>query len=347
MTAPRPFGTTPEGPLATLHTLDNGRLRVAITDFGGRIVALEAPDRRGEFGHVVLGFEDVPAYVAAGNAFGALLGRDANRIGDGCFTLDGETFHLSRNEKDRHTLHGGAGGFDMRLWHVEEAAPASLSLSLASPDGDQGFPGDLTVEATYSLLGSTLSLDFTARTSKPCPVSLSAHPYFNLGGVETRDVYEHEAMIAAAQFLPIDREQIVTGELRDLADTPFDFRRPKRIGAELRRPEEQLLLGRGYDHYFVLDPACADGETTAMRIQHDGTGRVLEIATTQPGGQFFTGNVLDGSVAGRGGIYRQGAGFAFEPQGFPNAPNRPGLPTTILQPDETYREVIRYRFGLQ
>ncbi len=345
MIEPRPFGETPEGLPARIYTLEDGALRVGITDFGGRIVSVEAPDIQGERGHVLLGFADVPAYVAAGKSFGAIIGRVANRIAGGHFSLDGQTYDLARNE-GANTLHGGPLGFDMTLWQVEEAAANALRLSLISPDGDQGFPGDLRVDATYRLGQGVLSFEVAARTTKATPVNLSLHPYFNLGGPGSDDILGHEAMIAADRFLPLDARQIPDGRLAPVLGTPFDFRRDKRIGADIRQPDDQLLIAKGYDHYLVFEPGRADGIQTVARFRHPGSGRTLEIATTAPGGQFFTGNVLDGSVAGTGGIYRQSDGFAFEPQGFPNAPNQPDFPSVILRPREVYRAVIRYRFGV-
>lgn len=344
MVTPADFGQSPDGRTAKLFTLANNALRVRITDFGGRIASIEVADGAGRRGHVVLGFDSVAEYVSAGGSFGALLGRTANRIGGAAFTLDGQTYHLSKNEKDA-TLHGGRQGFDKLYWSVEEAGPAHLVLSLTSPDGDEGFPGELSVRADYRLDGTTLWLSFEASTTKPSPVSLSAHPYFNLAGLTVGDIFEHEVEIPASAFLPTDAQQIPTGQIRSVQGTVFDFRRPVVIGARIRNADPQLLIGKGYDHYFILGPPAGDGLRLAARIHERRSGRTLEILTTQRGTQFYTGNNLNGSVAGRGGVYRQSAGFAVEPQGFPDAPNRPEFPGTILGPGSLYKETIGYRFS--
>ncbi len=318
-------------------------MRVRITDFGGRIVSIEVPDRSGRDDHVVLGFDDVSGYASAGGSFGALLGRTANRIGGGAFTLEGKTYQLSKNE-EHATLHGGRHGFDKLFWRVEEAGDTHLSLALVSLDGDQGFPGELSVKARYSVEGNTLQLVMEALTSKPTPVSLSAHPYFNLAGLPAIDIFGHQITIAANAFLPTDRQQIPTGEIRPVDGTVFDFRQPTAIGARIRRADQQLLFGKGYDHFFVLGEAARDPLRVAAVVFDPRTGRTLEVLTTQPGTQFYTGNNLTGAVAGRGGAYRQSAGFAVEPQGFPDAPNRPEFPSTVLRPGTVYRQVIAYRF---
>jgi aldose 1-epimerase len=341
--AAQPFGKTPDGKPATVHTIANEIIRARITDFGGRVVSVEVPDREGKRDHVVLGFDNVSEYISAGGSFGALLGRTANRIGGGAFTLEGRTYQLTKNEEDA-TLHGGPMGFDKLFWRVEEAGDTRIVLSLASPDGDQGFPGLLSVRASYCLEANTLSLSLEAATDKPTPVSLSAHPYFNLAGLPVENVLEHEITIEADAFLPTDAKQIPTGEFRPVHGTIFDFRQPARIGARIRRADPQLLFGKGYDHYFVLHAAEGGRLRLAARVHDPRSGRTLEVLTTQPGTQFYTGNNLNGSVAGRGGAYRQSAGFALEPQGFPDAPNRPEFPSTILHPRCNYRESIAYRF---
>jgi aldose 1-epimerase len=340
-----PFGQTPDGRAATLFTLENDRLRVRITDFGGRMVSIEAPDRDGNRDHVLLGFGNVSAYNEYGGSFGCLLGRYANRIAGARFTLDGQTYQLSKNNGDA-TLHGGAIGFNRVFWTVAaaEAEPTpTLVLTLVSPDGDQGFPGEVTVRATYRLDGDSLALAFEARTTKPTVINLSAHPYFNLGGTACGDVLGHEVTIAAEAFLPTDDAQIPTGEIRSVAGTPFDFRTPALLGARIRQPDPQLFHGLGYDHCFVL---AADGSSAAMRVRDPASGRVLEIQTDQPGIQVYTGNKISGTFAGHGGvIYRQSAGLAVEPQEFPDAPHQANFPSTTLRPGEIYRRAIRYRFS--
>jgi aldose 1-epimerase len=346
--SPEPFGETPDGEPASVYTLQNAQLRVRVTDYGGRMVSIETPDRSGHRADVVLGFDDVAAYVRAGGAFGALLGRNANRIAGGRFTLDGRTYQLATNDRTA-TLHGGPVGFDKVFWKVLSAVSGpipSLVLSHLSPDGDQGFPGELSVEATYRLDGDSLWLFFAARTTKPTVISLSAHPYFNLAGAQNGDIFDHVLTIAADAFLPTDEQQIPTGEIRAVAGTPFDFRAPTALGARVRRADQQLVYGIGYDQCFVLGAGQSAAPRFAARALDPTSGRTVEIYTTQPGMQLYTGNKLNGSVVGRGDIiYRQSAGFALEPQGFPDAPHHAEFPTTILRPQEDYRAVIRYRFG--
>jgi aldose 1-epimerase len=341
------FGRTPDGETATLYELASPALRVRIADHGGRIVSVEAPDRTGRRGDVVLGFDDIAAYASASGPFGALLGRNANRIADGELTIDGRTFRLSTNDRGS-TLHGGVRGFDKVRWTVEAATAEptpTVTLHYVSPDGDQGFPGEMSVRASYRLDGDTLWLSFAATTTKPTVASLSAHPYFNLAGAEAGDVLDHVVTIVADAFLPTDERQIPTGEIRPVADTPFDFREPAALGARIRRADPQLIHGRGYDHYFVLGDGAVRTPRRVASALHPASGRRLEILTTQPGLQLYTGNKLDGSVAGRGGIlYRQSAAFAFEPQGFPDAPHHPNFASTVLRPGDEYRAVIGYRF---
>ncbi len=349
-TAPLPtelFGQTPDGQPAMVYTLKNSHLRVRITDYGGRMVSIEAPDRLGRQGDVILGFDDAAAYVKAGGAFGALLGRNANRIAGGSFTLDGHTYRLPAND-GTSTLHGGPVGFDKVFWKVASPAAESeptLVLTHVSPDGDQGFPGELSVKATYRLDGNSLWLAFEAYTTKATLVSLSAHPYFNLAGAEAGDVLDHIVTIPSDAFLPTDDNQIPTGEIRSVAGTPFDFREPTPLDARIRKADPQLIYARGYDHCYVLGGGQAPAPRLAARALDPASGRVIEIHTTQPGLQLYTGNKLNGSIAGRGGvIYRQSAGFAFEPQGFPDAPHHPAFPSTILRPQEKYTAIIRYHF---
>jgi aldose 1-epimerase len=339
-----PFGEA-LGRKASLYTLDSGRLRARVTDYAGALVSLEAPDRDGKRDHVVLGFDDVADYVAFGGSFGALLGRYANRIAGGRLTIDGTSYQLSQNENG-NSLHGGAHGFNKQFWTVVDADASHVTLALDSADGDEGFPGAAHVEATWRLDGAELSLTLTATTTKPTALSLSAHPYFNLDGPAALDCLGHEVETIADRFVETDAAQIPTGTIRSVAGSPFDFRTPQAIGARIRQPDPQLRYGKGYDHYFVLP----DGEPGALRravtIRSRQSGRTLDILTTQPGFQLYTGNNLNGLAAGRGGFYRQSAGVAMEPQGFPDAPNHPHFPSVIVRPGETYRQVIVYRFGV-
>lgn len=336
-----PFGLA-QGRTARLFTLESEVLRARVTDYAGVLASLEAPGRRRAREHVALGFDDVAGYIDNRGSFGALLGRNANRIADGRMVIDGQAYELSKNENGS-TLHGGVEGFGKRFWSVTEYDGQRLTLALVSSDGDQGFPGEVAAEATWRVDGPDLSLDFTASATKPTPLSLSAHPYFNLDGPTARDCLDHEVEIFADSYLPTDHRQIPTGEIAPVAPTPFDFRSPRQIGERIREPDVQLRYGRGYDHYFVLPQDESGDLRLAARVYSPRSGRRLEILTTQPGLQFYTGNNLDGSAPGRGGFYRQSAGFAFEPQGFPNAPNQPNFPSTILRPGQTYRQQIVYR----
>ncbi len=345
--ASEPFGQTSDGRPATLYTLENPRLRVRITDHGGRMVSIAAPDRQGRQGDVLLGFDNVQPYATIGGSFGALLGRSANRIANSSFTLDGQTYRLSTNN-GKATLHGGAVGFNKVFWTVaaaEGGASPRLVLTHVSADGDQGFPGEVSVEATYQLDGDRLSLAFKAQTTKPTIINLSAHPYFNLAGVANGDVLGHEVTIAGDAFLPTDAEQIPTGEIAPVAGTPFDFRQPTLLGARIRQADPQLFYGLGYDHCFVLGTEVPAAPRLAVRVRDPVSGRVLDVYTDQPGVQMYSGNKLDGSFAGHGGvIYRQAAGLALEPQDFPDAPHHANFPSTVLRPGETYRRVIVYHF---
>lgn len=339
-----PFGRA-RGRAARLFTLQSDLLTARITDYAGALVSLEAPDRSGARDHIVLGFGDVAGYIDNRGSFGALLGRNANRIADGRIVIDGRVYELSKNENGA-TLHGGADGFGKRFWSVLEFDAQHLTLALVSPDGDQGFPGAITAEATWSVVGGDLSLCFVARTTKPTPLSLSAHPYFNLDGPLARDCLDHQVEIFADTYLPTDQKQIPAGDVATVANTPFDFRHARNIGERIREPKPQLCYGRGYDHYFVLPEGDTGALRLAARVRGACSSRVLQILTTQPGVQFYTGNNLDGSAPGRGGLHRQSSGFAFEPQGFPNAPNQPNFPSTILRPGEIYRQTIVYRLAV-
>jgi aldose 1-epimerase len=351
MTLPKEdFGLLGDGRVTTLYTLENAHLRVRITDYGGRLVSVEAPDRAGLRDHVVLGFDDAASYARAGGSFGTLLGRYANRIDRAGFDLDGIHYPLAATHGAVVT-HGGPAAFSTKVWDVTDAiggAAPELCLRHVSPDGDQGFPGTLTATARYRLEGATLTLTLAAETTAPTVVNLSAHPYFNLAGPASRDVLDHEVTIPAAAFLPTDPRQVPTGEIRPVDGTPFDFRTPTSFAARICQPDPQLLLAAGYDHCFVLGMAPATTPALAVRLREPRFGRVLEVLTDQPGVQVYTGNKLTGMVVGRGMVaYRQSAGVAIEPQDFPDAPHQPGFPSTILRPGESYRRRIAYRFSAE
>ena len=337
------LGHAPGGEEVGLARLGNGTLKVALTNYGARMLAIEAPDRHGGMEHVLLGFDRVDQVLKAGS-FGAVLGRYANRIAEGRFTLDGHQYQLSVNDPP-NTLHGGKQAFSKKFWTLAERSEVSATWTLESPDGDQGFPGALRAKATYTLEGDALRLVLEATVDKPCPVNLSAHPYFNLAGPHALDCHDHEVEVFAARFLPTGPTQIPTGELKPVAGTPFDFRQLVRVGDRIRDADPQMMPARGFDHCFVLD-GPAGTMRRAARVTHPGSGRTLEVETDLPGLQVYTGNSLDGSLIGHGGTYRQTAGLALEAQHFPDAPNQPAFPSTVLRPGETFRAMILYRFGV-
>ncbi|SFW85039.1 aldose epimerase family protein [Amycolatopsis australiensis] len=315
-----------------------GGLTVRVLDYGGVIQSLEAPDREGRPGNVVLGYPDLDGYVAnnrpdAPRVFlGAVIGRFANRIAGGTFALDGVLHRLPVND-GKNSLHGGPAGFDTRVWSAAEV-PGGLRLTLVSPDGDQGYPGRLTTEVTYRL-DDRLTIAYRAWTDAPTVVNLTNHTYWNLAG--TGDVHGHWLAIAASRYCPTDANQIPDGDPAPVEGTPFDFRRPARIGARLADPDPQLAIGRGYDHNWVLD----DGAPFAARAWDPASGRQLTMWTTEPGLQFYSGNYLGAD----GRPYHRGAGFALEAQHFPDSPNRPDFPGTVLRPGEVYHQETAFELA--
>ena len=339
-----PFGTTADGAAVTRHTLTRGDLRVQVLDYGGIVSRIDVPDRRGRVANVVLGAADLAGYVASDAHFGALIGRYANRIAGGRFSLDGAVHQLPRNQ-GRNTMHGGPEGFDRRVWRVEAADAASLTLAYRSADGEQGFPGNLDVTVTYRLGDDgTLAIAYAAVTDRPTIVNLTNHSYFNLAGEDAGSALGHMVTLAADAVLETDAEQIPTGRILPVAGTPFDFRTPTALGARIRTAHPQLALAHGYDHTYVLG---GDGTLRAVAQAVDpASGRSLTVATTQPGLQLYTANMLDGTVTGSGGgLYRAGDAVCFEAQGFPDAPNHPAFPSTVLRPDAPFRATTTYRFG--
>lgn len=344
-----PFGVV-DGNLVELVTMTNGRgLSVSIITYGGIVTRIEAPDRQGRPANVVLGFDKVSDYVERSPYFGALIGRYANRIAHGRFRLDGRTYQLAQNN-GVNALHGGVRGFDKVVWRIEEAGDQDgdirLRLHHHSRDGDEGYPGNLSVDVVYTLADdNALQIDYMAVTDAPTVVNLTNHSYFNLNGESSGDILGHELTIHADRFTPVDDTLIPTGEFRNVAGTPFDFRRPLTIGSRIDADDEQLRHGLGYDHNYVLN-AGADGELhLAARVRAPQSGRVLEITTTQPGLQFYSGNQLDGTLTGAGGTrYEMRSGFCLETQNFPDAPNQPDFPSAVLRPGETYRQTTIHRF---
>jgi aldose 1-epimerase len=347
-----PFGTV-EGRAVERFMLTNGGTEVAILTYGGIVQSLRVPGRDGKPANVVLGFANLAGYVSASPYFGCITGRYANRIGRGTFTLEGKRHLLALNDGTNH-LHGGAKGFDKYVWaarEIRDADGVGLALSRTSPDGEEGFPGTLDVQATYRLTeANELRIDYRATTDAPTVVNLTNHSYFNLAGESSGSTYDHELQLMAANYTPTDATAIPTGEIAPVAGTPFDFTRPHPIGERIRDARSaQIVLGRGYDHNFVLDRVSPDDNslTLAARVHEPNSGRTLEISTTQPGTQFYSGNYLDGTLVGTGGtVYRQGDGFALETQHFPDSPNQPAFPSTVLRPGEAYTATTVYAFSV-
>jgi aldose 1-epimerase len=337
------FGTLPDGRTVDRYVLRAGDLEVAVLTYGAVLQSMCVPDAAGTAGEVTLGYDDLDGYLADDGYLGAVVGRFGNRIGGGRFTLDGVEHVLPANH-GRACLHGGPEGFSTRLWSAREL-PDGVELSLTSPDGEMGFPGELQALVTYRLDADGLEISYTATTDRPTVVNLTNHAYWNLAGGGT--VEDHVVQLPASTFVAVDAELIPTG-IADVDGTPMDFRTPRRIGDRLRSPFEQLRHARGYDHAWVLDTDGDGGLRSASRVHHPGTGRVLEVLTDQPSVQFYSGNFLDGSAIGRGGrAMRQSDGLCLETQHFPDSPNRPDFPSTVLRPGETYATRTLHRFGVQ
>ncbi|MDD3117997.1 MAG: galactose mutarotase [Victivallales bacterium] len=348
------FGTLPDGRMTTLYTLTNNHgAAVAITNYGGIVVGIVVPDREGKRDDVVLGFDDLAGYLAQSPYFGAIVGRCCNRLNRGQFTLAGRTYQLAVNEApQRQThLHGGNRGFDKMLWSATPrvtATAATLELRYFSPDGEENYPGNLTVTARYSWDDDyALRLELTATTDRTTIVNLTNHSYFNLAGAGSGPVTGHLARINAEHYTPVSAELIPTGEIRPVAGTPFDFTVAKPIGRDIDAADGQIAIGGGYDHNFVLCRPTPGALTTAAEVYEPTTGRTLEVLTTQPAVQFYTGNGL-GSEIGKGHRrYPRRGGFCFEPQRYPDAPHHDHFPSIVLTPDQTYRETVVFRFGVK
>lgn len=340
----RPFGKLPDGRAVTLYTLTNGKIEAAIMNYGGTVVSLKTPDRQGKMGDVVLGFDSLDGYLGEHPYFGTLVGRYANRIAKGKFTLEGKTYTLAVNNATNH-LHGGLKGFDKQLWEARIAGPQSLELRYVSKDGEEGYPGKLSVTVVYSLDEGALKIEYSATTGKTTVVNLTNHAYFNLGSDPT--ILDHQLMIKAARFTPVDASVIPTGELRPVAGTPFDFRTAQPIGARIGAADPQIKLGGGYDHNYVLDSASG-ALALAATVTEPKSGRVMEVLTMEPGVQLYTSNFLDGKLKGKGGrSYGKNAALCLETQHFPDSPNRAGFPSTVLKPGARYATTTVYRFSVQ
>jgi len=351
----RPFGQLADGREARLYTLRTpAGFQADITDFAGIIVHLYAPDRHGNRGDVVLGVSSATEFEARAAGFNSIIGRYGNRIAGGKFSLDGRTYTLATNSTSGGVpvhLHGGKVGFNRKLWQATPATrdglPA-LRLRYVSPDGEEGYPGNLEVEVLYSVTkDNALRLDYTATTDRPTPINLTNHAYFNLKGEGDGDILDHVLTLRAARYTPVTPALIPTGELAPVAGTPFDFTHPVRIGARITEPHPQLGYGRGYDHNYVLD--AQDGALALAATVHEpASGRVLEVLTTEPGVQFYTANHFNGRMSGKSGRpYPKHAGFCLETQHFPDSPNQPAFPSTILRPGRTFRSTTVYRFSVR
>jgi aldose 1-epimerase len=343
------FGKAPDGAPVELFTLHNKNgAEARICSYGGIVVSLKVPDRNGEVADVVLGYDSLADYIKDSPYFGALIGRFGNRIAKGKFTLNGKQYNLATNNYP-NALHGGLKGFDKVVWTsriLPSTVGAALELHYLSKDGEEGYPGNLSVTAVYTLTDdNALRLDYTATTDKSTVLNLSHHSYFNLAG--SGDVLGHQVTILADKFTPVDSTLIPTGELQPAEGTPFDFRKPSAIGARINQDDEQLKFGKGYDHNWVINKPM--GQLALMaRVYEPTSGRVLEVSSTEPGLQFYTGNFLDGTLKGKGGwVYQFRHGFTMEPQHYPDSPNQPIFPSTLLNPGEVYTNTIIYRFSAQ
>lgn len=335
------FGKLTDGTAVELFTLTNSSgLTAKITNYGTIITELHVPDRAGKNGDVVLGFDNLEQYLKGHPFFGCTVGRVANRIAKGTFTLEGKTYQVAVNNGPNH-LHGGLKGFDKMVWKAEPQSGAAVKFSYTSADGEEAYPGEVRVTVLMTFTDKNeLSIDYTAAADKPTPINLTNHSYFNLA--EQGDVLSHELMIAADQYTPKDENSIPTGEIRAVKGTPMDFTKPHAIGARFSQLEEKPV---GYDHNYVLNGA-GKRLSLAARVFEPKTGRVMEVSTTEPGVQLYTSNYLDGSLTGKGGVvYRQHSGFCLETQHFPDSVNHAKFPSTILRPGQTYRQTTVHKFA--
>lgn len=344
------FGKTADGQNVDIFTLTNKRgLEVKITNFGGIITSLKVPDRNGKLDDIVLGFDNLDAYVKGNPYFGALIGRYGNRIAKGRFTLNGHEYKLAVNNGENH-LHGGIKGFDKVVWTAQPARirdGVALKLTYLSKDGEEGYPGNLKVIVVYRLMNTNeLKISYSATTDKDTVVNLTSHSYFNLAGQGNGDILNHELFINAARFTPTDAGSIPTGELKSVTGTPFDFQNSamQKIGTRINNDDEQLKFGNGYDHNFVLNGPI--GKLHQAAVAYEPTsGRLMEIWTTEPGIQFYSGNFLDGTLTGKDGkVYQRRFGFCLETQHFPDSPNQPSFPTTVLRKGELYHSLTIHKF---
>ena len=345
------FGKTADGISVYRYTLTNDRgVEAAVISYGATLVSLKVPDRNGKIADVVLGYDTVDGYEQGASYFGGTIGRYGNRIAGGKFTLDGKVFQLPTND-GLNSLHGGTIGFNKRIWTAVDRSRLDaevLELSYTSPDGEEGYPGALKVKVTYTLPAESneLRIDYLATTDKDTVLNLTNHSYFNLTGDASQTILDHQLTLHALKFTPVDSTLIPTGEERAVQGTPFDFTKPTAIGARINQEDEQLKFGKGYDHNWVLEKTDKVGLQPAAEVFDPTSGRVLEILTTEPGIQFYSGNFLDGTAKGKGGqLYAYRTGLALETQHFPDSPNHPKFPSTELKPGQIYRSTTVLRFS--
>lgn len=341
-------GTLPNGAAVEVFTLKDEKLEVQIATYGGEVLSIKVPDRDGKVADVVLGFDTPAGYYENSNSksaafFGPIVGRYANRIAHAKFTLDGKEYTLAKNNGD-NSLHGGPTGFHNRMW-AGKIIPDGVELTYLSKDGEEGYPGNLSVAVRYTVKGNELKIEYGATTDKDTVLNLTNHSYFNLAGQGNGTILQEQLQLNASRFTPVDSGLIPTGELKPVAGTPFDFVKPHTVGERINADDEQIKLGHGYDHNFVIDGG-GKALTKAAEVYDSGSGRVLEVLTTEPGVQFYTSNFLDGLIKGKQGIaYPRNGALCLETQHFPDSPNHPAFPTTQLKPGEEFHSVTVFRFS--
>ncbi|WP_333820772.1 aldose epimerase family protein [Ohtaekwangia sp.] len=342
-----PFGKLPDGQEVSIYTLKNKNgIEMQVINYGAIVTSLKTPDKNGTLEDIVLGFDSLSTYLKGSPFFGAIVGRYGNRIGKGKFKLDGKEYTLAQNNNGQH-LHGGIKGFDKVFWNIEEVPSTegvALKLTYLSKDGEEGYPGNLSVEVIYTLTDDNQwKIDYKATTDKKTIVNLTQHSYFNLTGNVKRDILDHQITLNADKLVPVDKVLIPTGELKDVTNTPFDFRTATAIGARINEKDQQLEFGGGYDHCWVL--SSKDSVKMAASVYEPTSGRVLEVYTTEPAIQFYCGNFLDGSLTGKGGVtYKHRYGLCLETEHYPDSPNKPNFPSVVLNPGETYSTSTTYKF---
>jgi len=339
------WGRLADGTAVEIYALRNGKIEAAITTYGGIVVSLRVPDRKGNMDDVVLGYDSLSQYVSNNPYFGAIVGRYANRIAHGSFLLEGKTYSVPKNDGD-NSLHGGTRGFDKVVWKAKPIKDG-IELSYVSRDGEQGYPGTLTATVRYTLSDDGLRIEYSATTNKPTVVNLTNHSYFNLAGQGKGTILQQQLKIHASRFTPVDSTLIPTGELRSVEGTAFDFRTSTPIGERIDADEDQLHKGKGYDHNWVLDKSPGQLSEAAELYDPD-TGRVLQVLTTEPGLQFYSGNFLNGTIVGKQGrIYEHRSGLCLETQHFPDSPNHPNFPSTELKPGKRYHSITVFKFSVR